>query len=155
MGFTYTAKPETVPVDAVRLLVGDTDATDPFLQDAEIQVYLDQFNQNPLNASIRCCEAIIAKLARRPDEKVGQVSISYSQQAKAYRELRADLSRRLAMTSAAPYAGGISRSDKEARESNTDRVKPAFTREEMRNREASPFLGGNPFDNDIHDGESG
>jgi len=146
MAFTYSGNPDTNAVDGVRSLIGDTDSCDPLLQDAEIESFLKKYNNAPLNAAIRCCEIIIAKFSRRPDEVVGNVRISYSQQAKAYRTLLNDLRSRIAIEEAAPYAGGLSKSDKQAQSANTDRVKPDFTKKMMDNREATPFISQSPFD---------
>lgn len=145
MSFSYSGNPDHSPVDGVRFLIGDTDQCDVLLQDEEIQSFLRLYNQTPLNAAIRCCETIIAKLSRRPDEQVGQVRISYSQQAKAYRALLSDLQNRIATENAAPYAGGISISDQNAQNQNPDRVRPKFNRNIFNNREDSPFVDGAPF----------
>jgi hypothetical protein len=146
MSFTYRGQPEKYPLDQVRILIGDVDPCDPLLQDAEIQLFLDDHNQAPVNASIRCCEVIIARLSRRPDEQVGLVKIFYSQQAKGYRALLTDLRNRLAQEDANPYAGGLSKADKEVVRANPDRVKPDFTRHMMQNHEIGPTVS-NPFDN--------
>lgn len=147
--FTYTDNPATNTRDGVRSLIGDTDPCDVLLTDAQIDGFLKIYNNAPLNAAIRCCEVIIAKLSRRPDERVGNVSISFSQQAKAYRALLNDLRSRISIEDAAPYAGGISKSDKKAQASNPDRVKPKFTKNMMEDKLVSPFNSQNPFDEDI------
>lgn len=149
MAFTYTFNPDASTRDAVRLLIGDTDECDALLQDKEIDYFLEQYNNAPINAAIRACETIISKLARRPDEKVGNVSISYSQQAKGYRDLLMDLKIRLASEDATPYAGGISRADKLAQRANGDRVPPKFTKNMMEDKLVSPYSDQNPFDADI------
>jgi len=147
--WTYNGNPDSNPLDAVRFLIGDTDSCDQLLQDGEIKSFLAQYNNAPLNAAIRCCETIIARLSRRPDEQVGSVRISYSQQAKAYRALMNDLRTRIAITDAVPYAGGLSESDKAAQDANIDRVKPKFTKNMMDDKNVSPFNSQNPFDTDI------
>lgn len=154
MAFTYSGDPDNSPKDGVRFLVGDTDPCDVFLQDAEIEYFLEQYNNSPLNAAIRACETIISKLSRRVNEKVGQVSINYAQSVEAYQNLLTTLKVRLATEDAAPYAGGISRADKAAQKANTDRVRPDFTKRMMEDRDVSPFVNQDPFDTDIPGSES-
>lgn len=127
MAFTYTDDPENVARDAVRLLVGDTDSSDPLLSDAEVAFYLSENGSNNYRAGSEACKAIAAKLARLPDLKTGRVTISNSDRAKAFLDLADKLARK-ALSFVAPYAGGISKADKETQEENTDRVEPFFTR---------------------------
>lgn len=79
-------------------------------------------------AAAMAAESLAAKYARISDLKVGDLSISYSQRAKDYREMAARLwvlAARAAVRT--PYAGGISIADKEIDQDNTDRVQPAFS----------------------------
>lgn len=139
MAWTYGGDPTKSAKDETRFLCGDTDSQDPLLQDGEITYLLAKYNNSPLNAAIRACEAIMSKFARLADETVGSVHISYSQKRKGYEQMRLDLQRRLAMEDASPYAGGISRSDKTTQEENTDRVKPDFTKHQNENHQVAPL----------------
>ncbi len=139
MPFTYSFDPSTSPKDYVRFLIGDTDRCDPILDDQEIYIYLNTYNNGVLISAARCCEAIAAKFSRRVSEGVGPVKIEFQQAAKAYRDMAMDLRRRSAIEDCAPYAGGISVSDKRAEEQNSDRVKPDFTKQMMDNNQVSPF----------------
>jgi hypothetical protein len=65
-----------------------------------------------------------------------------------------DLRTRIAIEDATPYAGGISKSDKQAQAANTDRVRPKFTKNMMEDRLVSPFNNQNPFDTDIPETEN-
>jgi hypothetical protein len=85
----------------------------------------------------------MAKFSRLMDESVGQVSISYSQRADAYRKMRVDLITRLGTQDMRPYAGGVSRSDQLTVVLNPDRVKPIFTRHMMENQQIAPWVTGN------------
>lgn len=143
MTWSYSGNPGLNPKDTVRFLIGDTDQCDQLLQDAEITWVLGQYNNTPMNAAIRCCETVMSKFSRLADEGVGQVKISFSQKVKAYREMRADLVRRLSTEDSVSYAGGISVSDMQTIDANTDRVRPDFTKHMMRNWEISPWIGGN------------
>lgn len=114
--------------DQIRLLIGDTESTDPLLQDEEITFHAN--GQSGLyRQAAACARAIAGTFSRRVDRSVGQLKLSSGQQAKAYHDLAQSLMRQAARQDAVPYAGGLSISDKEGVEDNTDRVKPAFTRE--------------------------
>jgi hypothetical protein len=125
--WTYTGNPQSRDLDAVRFLIGDTDADDQQLQDAEIN-YLLSAHGSVNGAAIAAAEAVMAKYARKVDKAVGDLRISYSQRVEHYAKLVATLKRKVAIT-AVPFAGGISLSDKLAREQDDDRVPPAFTRD--------------------------
>lgn len=148
MSWTYSGDPSKTAKDAVRFIIGDTNMNDQLLLDAEIAYFLNQYNQAPLNAAIRCCETIITKFGRLADEAVGQVRISYSQKAKNYRDIVKDLRQRLSIEDMTPFAGGISRSQKEIVRANADRVKPDFSKHEMENKNITPRTTseGGPFD---------
>ena len=124
---TWTYDP-SIPTDkdAVRFEIGDTDTNDQLLQDEEIG-YLLTTEGTVLGAAIVAAEKAAAKLAKQADQTVSKVSVSLSQRAEAYRKLVGDLKNRLAIKFGAPYAGGISKSDKEAEELDEDRVQPNFT----------------------------
>lgn len=131
MAWSYTADPTNRPIDAVRFLIGDTDSTDQLIQDQEIQWFL--LNEPVIRAAARAAEAIAAKFSRKADKRVGDLWLELSQRAKQYRELAGELweqaggkSPNLAL---APYAGGISRADKDSVEEDSDRVRPAFKRD--------------------------
>ncbi len=111
--------------DYVRFRLGDTDECSAILDDNEIAYALDQ-QPNRLLAAAECCRAVLAHLARISGMQVDRVI--YADSAKYYENLEKTLRQEAARSSVAPYAGGISVSDKESRESNTDRVKPSFTR---------------------------
>lgn len=59
--WTYSKDPSTSTLDEVRFTIGDTDELYPLLQNEEIQFTLKQEDNNVIKASIRCCEAILAK----------------------------------------------------------------------------------------------
>lgn len=139
MGWSYSHNPSSSAKDEVRFLVGDTKISQPLLEDEEITYLLKQYNNYPLNAAARGCEMIIAKFSRMADETVGQVSKSYSQIAAQYRLLMNDLRNRIGLEGARPYAGGISRLDKEDHKQNRDLVKPDFTKHQFENRQFAPW----------------
>lgn len=102
--------------DRVRLLIGDTDSTDPLVPDEEIAVYTTgpYAQPNDYLAAASVCDALIAKLSRRADMSTGGSSVSLSQQVTQYERKARELRRRSA-TKVSPFVG-----------SATD--EPAFTR---------------------------
>lgn len=108
----------------VRFTIGDTNKDDVLLSDEEIQSLL-VIHKTKEAAAVEACLAIAAKLARLADEKVGDVSVSFSQRAQAYERLAVKLRARFA-TDLDIHAGGISESDKTIVESDTDRKPPIF-----------------------------
>jgi len=131
MSWTYSGNPAASPTDSVRFLLGDTDSKDKQLLDAEIAWLLSENSSSVYYAAAQGAQQLAAKYGRLVDQSIGDLSISYSQRQKAYTDLAVKL-RMQATTKgglglATPYAGGIRRSDKEIDETDTDRVKPAFT----------------------------
>jgi hypothetical protein len=74
-------------------------------------------------AAIAATKSLEAKYIRYVDQRTGDISVSYSQRIKHYRDLYRSLQAKLTLEC---YAGGISESDKEIDEEDTDRVEPAF-----------------------------
>lgn len=129
MAFTYSGDPSNSTRDELRFLIQDTDQTDFAFQDGELDYFLLGSGDNPFSAAIRAIETLIAKYSKLVDEKVGQVSKSYSQLVDHYKALLATLQRRVAIDDALPFAGGISESQKDVQEDDHDRVDPFFTRD--------------------------
>ncbi len=125
MAWTYDENPSSVPRDAVRLLIGDTDTTDQQLSDGEIAFYLAE-EDSTYAAAVQACYAIAAKYVRLTDKSVGDLRISYSQRQIAYKELAKFLIEKAGMSQGMMYAGGISVDDKQDTKEETDRVQPAF-----------------------------
>lgn len=90
----------------------------------------------PYTLGAATARAIAASFADSVTKKAGDVSINASDKYTHYMALAADLDRRAAVNSlgaTSVFAGGISKSDKDTYESDTDRVEPFFTRELMDN----------------------
>lgn len=113
--------------DAVRLLVGDVLSTDPQIQDEEI-VYFVNLRGSLYGAAAECARAMAAKFSRSVDQQAGTSKTFYSQLAKAYTLKSIEFDMKAALFGAAmPYAGGISLTDKQTQDLNSDRVQPSFT----------------------------
>ena len=76
--WTYSKDPSTSALDEVRFTIGDTDELYPLLQDEEIKYTLKLFDDNVIKASIRCCEAILAKWAKEADYSTETESVDLS-----------------------------------------------------------------------------
>ncbi len=133
MTATFTNDPAGRQIDAVRMLVGDTDCipeTDAALSDESIQWMLNNTNHLFLAAAL-AAETLAGQNAgtgsRNISEKrVGDLAIRYGGGGAVsdYKAL-AKLYRLQAARKATPYAGGISEADKDAQDADTDRVRPA------------------------------
>lgn len=133
----YTGDPARNPLDAVRFLVGDTNLSAQEFQDDEVQYLLSEENGNTFRAAARAAETLAAKYSAAVVEKqVGPLRISSGTRgltkAERYLKLAKHLWSRAFSRSVSPYAGGISVADKNERRADTDRVKPAFARDQMR-----------------------
>lgn len=136
MTWTYDGDPSDNTKDEVRFLVGDTNTADRLVEDEEINYALA--NESVYNAAATVSEAIAAKFAREADFSVDGLSKSLSQRSEHYRELAKKLRSRASVKAVTPYAGGTSISDKDSVDSDTDRVKPRFRRDQFdydRNRD--------------------
>lgn len=135
--WTYDAAPDSSTdngrKDTVRLLVGDTDASEPQLQDEEIAFFLAESSNSVYGAASIACRSLAAKYARMVDVEVDQngMNSKFSQMQKAYDALAIRFERESKKRSASgglgvPAAGGIRLDETRAVEEDTNRVLPAF-----------------------------
>lgn len=138
----------TMPFMQVRLLIGDTDPNEQLMQDEEIIWELSNESNNIFRAAWRLAENIAAEFSRMADTAIGMRSLQLhaSQKSAQYTSLSRRLRLRAAVRGVGIYAGGISVSDKEANDLNTDREPPFFS------RELQDFPGtGTDFDSELED----
>lgn len=110
----------------VRMLIGDTIPTDAQLQDEEIAFTLT-LRANIWGAAAECCRSIASNYSREADSVQGELRTIYSARARAYAARATAFDARASLGGAGlPYAGGISVTDKQNQEQNTDRVAPQF-----------------------------
>ena len=134
MTWTYSGDPATNARDSIRFLIGDTDTNDQLINDEEIAWINNQLTGSDTattalyNAAYRGCVTIASKFSRLADQSVGDLKVSMSQKAKAYREQAAYLLEMAGRegSTPTPYAGGITISDKEVDWDNTGLVRPGF-----------------------------
>ena len=107
-------------------MVGDTDTNEQQLTDEEVNFWIDN-SGGTMFAAAKCCRSLAAEYARRVDKSIGPASIAVSQRQQHYADL-GDYWQQQAATFIAiePYAGGISVSDKQTIDEDSDRVTPAF-----------------------------
>lgn len=114
------------PIEEVRYTIGDFG--DPqILADTEIQNFLDKYEGSVRRASLDAARAIMFYLARWPTrERTGDIEV-WNEWANAYRKaLEAFINDpNFSIPNALAYAGGISKSDMYANDSNQDNVRPA------------------------------
>jgi len=99
--FTYGFDPENSALDAVRLMVGDTDQAFYDLTDDEITWAIAQTGGNYQAASL-AARTLQAKYARQADKTVGDVSIAASKRAEAFAKLAEDLTNSVTTDFGAP-----------------------------------------------------
>ena len=77
MAFTYSGDPSDSTLDQVRFLVGDTDSTDPFLQDAEVTWLIQQWTDG-YEAARAAAEVMAGKFSQKASysKSVGELSVS-------------------------------------------------------------------------------
>ena len=141
MTWTYSGDPATNARDAIRFLTGDTDTNDQLINDEEIAWTNNQVTGSDTattalyEVSYRVMVAIASKFSRLADQSVGDLKVDMYQKATNAREqaklLYAQASRE--GNTPTPYAGGISVSDKENDEDNSDIVQPYFSRGQFTN----------------------
>lgn len=128
--FTYGGNPAANTRDAVRFLLRDTVESQARISDEEIAWLLSENGNNVYNAAIAGADNIASSFSSQARTKtVGALSITYEASAVEYRQLAKDLRlRRIRLGSFIPYSGGISVSDKQTNQDDTDWDKPSFSR---------------------------
>lgn len=88
MAWTYTGDPANSDRDAIRFLIGDTDASDPLLDDAEIDYLHAAAGASVYQGAHDACHALAAKFTRMATSKsVGDLSVTFQDRAAAYLSL--------------------------------------------------------------------
>lgn len=114
MTWTYTGTPTQGSVDAVRMLIGDTDIDFQLMQDEDIvyvrTIMTPLYGTDDFQAAALCCDILSTAMAREIDISADGVSVSASALMDRFSQtairLRATYER-IAGVGAQPYAGGI------------------------------------------------
>lgn len=130
MAWTYTDAPATVPGDAVRVLLGDTDSADPQpVSDAEILWFLSECGSNAYLAAAMAAEKLAGYYARQADTSNGSLSVGASARSAAFGKLATRLRARAVQQGGAQvFVGGLTESGKDDLASDSDAVQPMFKR---------------------------
>lgn len=124
-------------INNVRFLIGDTDSTDYAITNDNIAFALSQASDDLYLAASICCRALAAKYANLVDTKFESVSSNYSQLQNNYTKLAARLesqSKKFGKGGlGVPLVGGISISDVDSVEQDSDRIPSKFRRDQYAN----------------------
>lgn len=129
MGWTYSGNPSTSTTDEVRFLVGDTVEDDPLLQDEELAYLVTEYGGDTLRAAAAACDQLANRFARDVTKSGDGLSISSGERHRQFAERAAALRKQKAekFSRGTPFAGGISKIDKDSREGDSDRIGTAIT----------------------------
>jgi len=132
MSWSYSEDPSASNLDAVRFWAQLTDSNNERLSDEEIAFIITQEDSNK-GAGAACCEILATKYASEADivagangelaVKFSQISAQFAARGKAIRDSSA--------TPVGPWAASVSIGEKESQEDDTDRVEPAFKRDQF------------------------
>lgn len=77
--------------DQIRLRIGDTDESDPVLQDEEIMYYMGESEELTSNILLQCVNACITRISSLPDYKLGPYSESNQARIDAWKAIKEEL----------------------------------------------------------------
>lgn len=123
MPLTYSLNNLNTPLAKVRRKIGDTNEDDPLLDDAEINQVILERPGSVLDQSTECVRNILAKISRDVDRSNLGMSATRSQKFEHYATMLTTLEAESA-GGALPFAGGVSRSDKESLANDSDFTQP-------------------------------
>lgn len=132
----YSGHPATSATDRVRLNVGDVWPDMELLHDEDYQYFIDKYNGNENRATIDAARTLLFTLSRYTRERTGDIEVYggdiFSNYYRAIELMLKDPN--AAISSAMPYAGGISRTDMHANKINVDNnsVRVATERSHLR-----------------------
>ena len=121
----FPLDPINDPISRIRLLIGDTDESWPFLEDSTYGYLLGKFNGNEKSAAKEAAIYVLASLTKCARERTGQIEVYGSDYFKNYKDfLELFLSNPNAgMFNPVMYAGGISKEDMRKNDSVVDNVR--------------------------------
>jgi hypothetical protein len=122
MTVTFGNRPAASNLDLVRILINDTTGK---LSDESINYFLTS-EASVWYAAAMCCDVIAGQSGPVSSMQVGDLSLTYGQSGQTdYKSLARQLRVR-GSRGAVPFAGGLTLSDKDAEETDSQRVPPAF-----------------------------
>ena len=136
MTWTYNPASVSTALAKVRLYIGDTNTNDQLLSDEEVAA-IQGTETNLFYVAARCCDAVIAKLARDVDRSNLGMSATRSTKIQNYEALRDSLYKQAAAGNAGMFVGGVSESANETLDADADNIKPLFKLGQFNNPGAS------------------
>jgi len=131
MTWSYSGDPTSSTNDEIRYLSGCTDTTRQLVQNEEIAYAAAQYSDTRLAAAL-VLRGLAAKFSRETDYREGDISVSGSKLAEQFRKQANELDPSGVTVAAAilalPSFGGLSKSEKETLNADTDAVQPSFYR---------------------------
>ena len=122
--WTYTGNPASSNLDAVRYLVADTNNQSQMVSDEEINWTLSDTGNDVYLAAAETIDALLGN-GNYSSKSVGDFSISGGETA-GQLATKSKQYRRRALRGGSPFAGGISVTDNDARDDDTDIPSKAF-----------------------------
>lgn len=114
-----------IDTDTVRLLIGDTDASDQILTDDQIDA-ISALYGDTYQAAAGAADAIAARYARRISMSVDGASVNYSDLSRQYRDLATRLRVQGTAQGVTPFVAGISISEMDSVDTDPDRNPSRF-----------------------------
>lgn len=122
----YSGNPTTVPADAVRALVGDTDPANPLLDDPTYAFILTVETNIYARASL-AAQSLAGKYAQQFNKRIGDFWRDAKPIFDHYAELSKDFRRQARVRiKAQPFVGGVDKLTVDAERANTSKVQPRF-----------------------------
>lgn len=128
MTFTYTNDPANSTLDRVRVLLGDIDSTVPLVTDEVLNYYISE-NSTAEGAAADAADHLAAKYAIDVNNTNVSLSVSAGERHRQFRALAADLRSRRnikALMNATILVGGISKTERDSLEADTDDIPSRF-----------------------------
>lgn len=133
MSYSYLSSgPGSSDRSWVRMRIGDNSSDNVLFQDEEIDVLLSDYG-NKYAAAAAAARSLGAKFARQVTKQVGRLKISMVEASESYFDLAKRLDEETQLNSGGAWVGGISVSDKETQEADTDWVGSRFSRGQFDN----------------------
>lgn len=134
MVWTYSGDPASSELDQLRFTVGDVDETRQLWQNAEL-TYIIGITESSEEAARRLLQSKIRQLALTPRVRLGSFTYDASSLISSLKDNLEALG--ITRGAMAPWAGGISKLQKEGQETREDRVTPRFRRGQFDNPRSS------------------
>jgi hypothetical protein len=119
----------TSDADKVRFLIGDTDTTNQLVSDEAVATMLSLYTDT-FPAAAALCDGLATKFARLPTITISGITIRGTERAEQYRITALSLRQQSAQGEAGalgvPFVGGVSISDVQSNQQDTDRMPNKF-----------------------------